>query len=113
MEAMFIVEYIEVADYILVFHVIAAEGHRLVEDRERIPHRPVSLPRDYMQGLIVDVNIFLRRYRPEILHDIRNADAVEIVGLAAGEDGRENLMLLRGRKNEDGVGRRFLQCLEE
>ena len=110
---MLIVQDIEVADHVLVFHVIAAEGHGLVENRERIPHRPVRLPGDYMQGLIVDVNVFLRRYLPEILHDIRNADAVEVVGLAAGEDGRKNLVLLRGRKNEDGMGRRLLQCLEE
>ena len=110
---MLIVQDIEVADYVLVFHVIAAEGHGLVENRERIPHRPVRLPGDYMQGLIVDVNVLLRRYLPEILHDIRNADAVEIVSLAAGENGRENLVLLRGRKNEYGVGRRLLQCLEE
>ena len=110
---MLIVQDIEVADYVLVFHVIAAEGHGLVENRERIPHRPVRLPGDYMQGLIVDVNVLLRRYRPEIHHDIRNADAVEIVSLAAGEDGRKNLVLLRGSKNEDGMGRRLLQCLEE
>ena len=110
---MLIVQDIEVADHVLVFHVIAAEGHGLVENRERIPHRPVRLPGDYMQGLIVDVNVFLRRYLPEILHDVGNADAVEVVGLAAGEDGRKNLVLLRGRKNEDGMGRRLLQCLEE
>ena len=66
-----------------------------------------------MQGLIVDVNVLLRRYLPEIHHDIRNADAVEIVSLATGENGRKNLVLLRGRKNEYGVGRRLLQCLEE
>ena len=113
MESILIVYYIDFLYYFLLFHVIAAEGHGLVENRERIPHRPVRLPGDYMQGLIVDVNVFLRRYLPEILHDIRNADAVEIVSLAAGEDGRENLVLLRGRKNEDGMGRRLLQFFEE
>ena len=110
---MLVVEDIEIADHILVFHVIAAEGHRLVENRERIPHCPVRLPGNYMQGLIVNVDILLRCYSPEILHDIRDAYAVEIISLAAGEDSREYLVLLRGRQDEDGMGRRLFQRLQE
>ena len=42
-----------------------------------------------------------------------NADAVEVVGLAAAEDGGEYLVLLGRGEDEDGMCGRFLQSLQE
>ena len=38
---------------------------------------------------------------------------LEVIHLAAAQNGRKNLMLLGGTEDEDNVGRRFLQGLEE
>ena len=66
-----------------------------------------------MQGVVGDIHIFLCRNIFQVADNILHPDAVEIVGLAAGQDGGENLVLLCGGKDEDGILRRFLKCLEK
>ena len=112
-ETVFIVQDIEVADDVGIMDIAPAEGHRLVEDGQRVTHRPVGLHRDDMEGLVVDRDPLLRGDAAEVLHDVRDGDPVEIVGLAAGKDGREDLVLLGRRQDEDRMGRRLLEGLEE
>ncbi len=112
-ETMLIVKDIEISDYILIFHFRTAERHGLVENSEGIAHRSVRLTRNYMQRFIVYTDSFLVRYLPQIEHDIRNPDTVEVIRLASGQNRRQHLMLLGCREYEYRVCRRLLQCLEE
>ena len=112
-ETVFVVQDVEVPDDIGILDVGAAEGDGLVEDGEGVAHGAVGLGGDDMEGFVIDGDPFLRRDAAEVLHHVGNADAVEIVGLAAGEDGREDLVLLGCRQDEDGVCRGLLQRLEE
>ena len=66
-----------------------------------------------MEGLVIDIDIFLGGDSPEIADNVRDAYAVEIISLATRKDGRQNLMLLGGSQNEDGMCRRLLKSLEE
>ena len=112
-EAVLIVEDIEVAEHILVFHVRAAERHRLVEDGEGVTHGSVCLVGNHMERLVIDGHTLAGSHHTEVLHDIVDRDPVEIVGLAARKNSRQDLMFLCSGKDEDRMCRRFLQCLEE
>ena len=110
---MLVVQHIQVPHHVPVLHLIAAERHGLVENGQCVAHRPVSLPRYDVQGLIIYVYPFFSGNSPEIPHDIRNAYPVEIISLAPRQDGRENLVFLGGGEDENRVGRRLLEGLEE
>ena len=112
-EAVFVVEDVEVADDVFVLHGGAAEGYRLVEDGQRVAHGPVGLHGDDVEGLVVDGHAFLDGDVAEVADDVGDGDAVEVVGLAAAQDRREDLVLLGRRQDEDGVCRRLLEGLEE
>ena len=63
--------------------------------------------------LIVYGDAFLGGDVREVAHDVGDADAVEVEGLAAGENGRKDLVFLGGGQYEDGVCGRLLEGLEE
>ena len=113
LEGVFVVQDIEVPEHIFITDLRAAESDGLVEDGQGVPHCAVRLLRNDVQGLVVDMDVLLPRDVAQVRHDVGNADAVEVVGLAAGEDRGDDLVLLRRRQDEDGVCRRFLQRLEE
>ena len=48
-----------------------------------------------------------------MLDDIANGDTGEIIGLATGKDGRQNLMLFGGCQDKDSMLWRFFQCFQE
>ena len=110
---MLIVQDIEVAEHLLIADLGAAESHGLVENRQGVAHGSVRLEGNDVEGLVIDGNPLLSGDVPQVADDVRDADPVEIIGLAAGEDGREDLVLLGRRQDEDGVCRRFLEGLEE
>ena len=112
-KAVLVVEDVEVADDILIVDVSTAEGDGLVEYREGVPHGAVGLGRDHVERLVVDGDPFLFRNHTEVLDGVADADPVEIVGLAAGKDGGEYLVLFGGGEYEYRVGRRLLKGLEE
>ena len=112
-ETVIIIQHAQIADHVRAMDILAAESDRLVEKREGITHGAVGLVRDHVQRLVVDRNPLLAGDIPQVADDVRHADAVEIVGLAAAQDGRENLVLLRGREDENRVCRRLLKGLEE
>ena len=113
LERVFIVKDVEVADDVGVVDFLAAESHGLVEYREGVPHRTVGLGRYHVQGFIVDGDALPGRYTAQIAYYVGDTDAVEIVGLAAAQYGRDDLVLFRGRQDEYGMCGRLLQCLEE
>ena len=112
-EAVFVVQDIEVADDVFILDIRAAESHRLVKNGEGVAHGAVCLGGDHVQGFIVNVHPFFLGDATEVPHHVRNADPVEVVGLAAAQDGGQDLVLLRGGQDEDGVCRRLLQGFEE
>ena len=66
-----------------------------------------------MERLIVDLDILLVGYIPEVEDHVWNRDPVEVVGLTTGQDRRENFVLLCGGENEYRMCRRLLKGLEE
>ena len=113
LEVVFVVEDAEVLDHLVVGHFLAAEGDRLVEEGEGVAHRAVGLLGDDVHRVFAHRHALLRRDGLHVADHVGDADAVEVVGLAAGEDGGQDLVLLGGGQDEDGVCRGFLEGLEE
>ncbi len=112
-ETVLVVKHVEIVHHILGTDVRAAEGHSLVEYGQRVAHRPVSLVGYDMQRLVVDADTLLSGDVAQIAHYVRDADALEVVGLAAAEYRRDYLVLLGGGEDEYGVCWRLLKRLEE
>ena len=113
LESIFIIEYSKVADDIGVVDVVPAECHRLVEYGESVAHCTVRFLGNYMKRFIVYGNPFLLRYCAEIAHHVGDPYAVEVVCLATGKDGGQDLVFFGGAKDEDGISRRFFKSLQE
>ena len=97
------VEYIEYRYRLLIGDGCTAESYELVEDLEGVTHAAVCLLRDDVQRILGDGDAFVRGYRLQISDGVGDGDAIEVIDLASAEDGRQNLMLLRGSKDEDRV----------
>ena len=85
----------------------------LVENRQGIAHAAIGLAGNDAQGLFLVIVAFLLGHVLEMAHDVGHLHAVEVVDLATAEDGWQNLVLLRGGQDEDGVGGRLFKGLEE
>ena len=112
-EVVFVVQYVEVFDDALVGDAAAGEAHHLVEDGECVAHAAVGLQGDDVQGLGFGGDAFLGGDVGEVGHGVLHADALEVVDLAAGQDGGQDFVLLGSGEDEDGVVGRLLQRLEE
>ena len=66
-----------------------------------------------MKRLVINRYVFAGSHHPEVADDVVNGDSIEVIGLAAGQDGRKNLVLFRCRKDEDCMCRRLLKCFEK
>ena len=64
-EIVFVIKNVQVPDDHVIGDVVAAEGHRLVEQGQRVAHRTVSLLGNDVQGVVADVDLFSSGY---ILH---------------------------------------------
>ena len=89
------------------------EAHHLIEDREGITHTTIRLLGDHVECLWLRLDPLARGNVGQVFHHVGNADAIEIINLAAGKDGREHLMLLRRGQDEERMMGRLLQCLQE
>ena len=112
-ERVLVIQDVQIAHDVLILDVCPAEGHRLVENRKRVAHRSVRLLGNDVQGLIIDPDPLFLRDAAQVHHDVGHADAVEVVGLAARQDRRDDLVLLGRGEDEDRVCRGFLERLEE
>ena len=112
-EAIFIIQHVQIAEDILIFHIRSAERHCLVEYGQGIAHRSVSLVSYHMKRLVIYRNTFAGCHHPEVPDYVVDRDPVEIICLAPRQDSRKNLMLFCGRKNEYRMCRRFLESLEK
>ena len=89
------------------------EAHHLIEDREGITHTTIRLLGDHVECLWLRLDPLARGDIGQVFHHVSNADAIEIINLTAGKDGREHLMLLRRGQDEERMMGRLLQCLQE
>ena len=113
LETVLVIQDIEVAHYIPIPYRCAAEGYGLVENGKGVAHSSISFPGNDMQRLIIYVYALLGGDGTQIAHYVRDADAAEVISLAAAQNGREYLVLLGRGKDEDGVCRRLLKGLEK
>ena len=112
-ETVLVVQHVQVAHHVRVTDVRAAESHGLVEDGQRVAHSTVGFVGNHVQRLVVDCNPLLLGDGAQVAHDVGHADAVEVIGLAAAQDGRDDLVLLRRGEDEDCVCGRLLERLQE
>ena len=107
------IQHIEHLNGLTVANRIAAEGHQLVKDTERITHTAVGFLRHDSQRLFLHRDTFLLSYILQMLDGIANRDTLEVIYLAAAQDGRQHLVFLRSRQDKDDIRRWFLQGLEQ
>ena len=72
----------------------SCEARYAVKHREGITHPPIGLLCDETQGRLLGINTFALCDIAQMARDVLHRDALEVVNLTAGEDGRENLVLL-------------------
>ena len=69
--------------HVLIFDVGSAERHSLVEYGQCVTHRSVSFACYDMQRLVIYGDVLLDGDAAEVADDVRDADSVEIIGLAS------------------------------
>ena len=112
-ETVFIIQNIQIAEYILIFHICSAECYGLVKDCEGITHRSVRLIGYHMKRLVINRDVLVLSNHPKVPHNVLYRDSVEVIGLTTRQDSRKNLVFLSRSKNEDCMCRRFLKGLQE
>ena len=112
-EVIVIIQDVETIDNSLIGHVTLRVAHHLVEERERIAHTTIGLLSYDVQSRLLGCDTLLRGHLGEMLHDIAQLDASEVVDLTTRKDGGQHLMTLGSSQDEDGMTRGFLQSLEE
>ena len=85
----------------------------MIEDGEGITHAAVGLLGDDVERLGFGLDALFLGHVLQVADDVGDGDAGEVVDLTAGEDRGEDLVLLRGGEDEDGVVWRLLEGLEE
>ena len=112
-EVVFRVEHVEVFNHLLVGDVALTERRSLVEDAQRVAHAAVGLLGNDGQRLVLILDALLLGHVLQVGHGVLHRHALEVVNLAAAQDGGQDLVLLGGGEDEDDVCRRLLQRLEE
>ena len=87
-------------------------GH-LIKDGQGVTHGSIGLLGDHIEGCRLGLDGLLLTDVLQLLYDVGNGDTREVINLAARQNCGNHLLLLGGSENEDGIFRRFLQCLEE
>ena len=108
-EIVVVIEHVEVLDHGLVGHVAAGVADGLIEDGEGVAHAAVGFLGDDVEGLGLGLDALLLGHVLQVADDVGDGDAGEVVDLTAGEDRGEDLVLLRGGEDEDGVVWRVLR----
>ena len=112
-EVIFVVEYVEVFDDGLVGDVSTREAHHLVEYREGVAHTPVGLLGDDVERFGLGGNTFLCGDILQVLGNVGRGDTLEVIDLAPRQNGGQNLVLLGGGQDEDGVVGRLFERLQK
>jgi hypothetical protein len=100
-------------DDFVVRYPQSTKGENLVQEALSIPHGPLGFPGDQVKAWVADLHPFSRCNGFQMFQGGLQGNALEIIPLAAGKNRQRNLMGLGGGKNENYMGRRFLQGLQE
>ena len=108
-----VVQHVERLGHLGVAERRAAERDRLVEHRQCVAHASVGLLGDEVERLLVVGDALLRGDVLEVLDAVLDADAVEVVNLAARENRRDDFVLLGGGEDENRMGGGLLERLQK
>ena len=92
---------------------VLGEGDHLVERREGVPNRSLGRARDHGQGVVGDLDRLARGDVAQVRDQVPHADPAKIQPADAREDGREDLVGVRGGEDEGDVLRRLFEGLEQ
>ncbi len=107
------VEDVQILYRFFVGDIALAIACHLVENGQGVAHGAVGLFGYHLQGLLLARVTLLPGHHAEVPDDVPDGYSLEVVNLAARYDGRQELVLFRRGEDEDHVGRRFLEGLEE
>ena len=88
-----------------------AQAH--VQDRPGVAHAALRRARDAGKRRLLSRDPALLKRHAQPRDDLVRGNTAKVKALAAGEDRRRELLRLRRRQNEDDVGGRLLQRLEQ
>ena len=91
----------------------AAVRRDLLERGERVSHAAARMPRDELERRLVVREALLRAHEGEVRLHLVGTDGVEVEALDAGEDRGEDLLRVGRAHDEDDVGGRLLDGLEQ
>ena len=112
-EEVVVVENVEVLDDGFIGNGFAGEAYDAVKNGQGVAQGTVSFLGDDVQGVALSGNTFLPANILQVLDNVLRLNALEVEDLAAGQNGRDDLVLLRSRQDENGVGWGFLQRLQK
>jgi len=98
---------------VLVADPLAAERHDLLQGGFGVPHAPAAGLHHEAQRLVGDPGAFLREDAAQPLVDLIEGDDPEIELLTAGDDGLRDFVQFGRCQDENNVGRRLLERLEQ
>ena len=94
-------------------HLVSGKGVRLVEVGETVTHGTVGLFGKDVEGFIGGLDAFLFANVTEAAADLVNSQALEVKTLHTAQNRLRNLVDFCSRENENHMGRRFFERLEE
>ena len=105
----FIIQYVQVINYILIGDVIATETYQLVEYGECVAHSAITFLSYNIQSTFFYRHMLLTGNIFQVVDRVGDGNAVEIIYLTARKYGWYDFMLFSGCQNEYGMSRRFFQ----
>ena len=112
-EVRVVVEHVQLLRDRLVREVLAGKSDELVKHGQGVAKGPVCFLGDDVERFFLGTHPFLRRDVLQVRHGVGHSDAVEVEDLAARQNRRENLVLLRGGQNEHRVRGRLFKGFQE
>ena len=94
-------------------HLAAAEGDQLLQGGKGIAHSAIRPVRNELEGVFLEFGFFGHADHAQPVHHLPGAQAMEVETLAAGMDGRGNLLRVGGAQHEDHVRGGLLQGLQQ
>ncbi|MCB5281620.1 hypothetical protein BJQ89_01369 [Arthrobacter sp. ES1] len=98
---------------LVVQAVRSGAGHKLVQDGERVPHGTSAGADNERKHARRHGDIFLPAEQLQVRHQRLGRHEAERVVVCTGTDGADDLVRLRGGKNEFDVFRRLFDDLEQ
>ena len=103
----------EDARHVIAGQLVAAEGDHLVEQAHCVAHRAGGLAGQHLHPARAGLDLLEGEHLVEALRDGLRRYELEVVALAAREDGDRDLLHLGRREDELHVRRRLLERLQE